>query len=100
MIEGIDALRPLSAGALLALWRACREVAEDPLERTVLCNARVLAACCFFGGEAAFPDEMAVLERLTPREMETLLRQLAEGGGPGREENPAFDPARFQELEE
>lgn len=35
----VDELRPLSAARLLALWRDCREAAEDPLERTLLCNA-------------------------------------------------------------
>ena len=47
----IDELRPLTAGRLLALWREVREAAEDPLERTVLCNARIAAACCFFRGD-------------------------------------------------
>ena len=39
----IDELRPLTAGRLMGLWRAAREAAEDPLERTLLCNAGVLA---------------------------------------------------------
>ena len=35
----VDALKPLTAGELLELWRYYRERVEDPLERTLLCNA-------------------------------------------------------------
>ena len=38
----MDELRPLTAGRLLALWRECRET-EDPLERVLRCNGRILA---------------------------------------------------------
>ena len=33
----VDALKPLTAGELLELWRYYRERVEDPLERTLLC---------------------------------------------------------------
>ena len=76
----VDELRPLSAARLLALWRDCREAAEDPLERTLLCNARVLAACCYREGAPAFADEEEVLTTLTGRQMERLLERLVRDG--------------------
>ena len=95
----IDELRALTAGRLLALWRQAREAAEDPLERTLLCNAEVLAESCFCRGRRAFPDGAAVLEELTGRQIEELLRTLASGGQPeAAMENPAFDRARFEAL--
>ena len=42
-MRDIDELRAPTAGRLLVIWRETRETAEDPLERTLLCNARVLA---------------------------------------------------------
>ena len=95
----IDALRPMTAGQLLPLWQSCRQEAEDPLERTLLCNARILAACCFFQGEAVFPDGEAVLSVLTGRQMEQLLRRLA-GEEPAvpSSMNPDFDQGRFDAL--
>jgi len=96
-----DELRQLTALRLLTIWRECGEAAEEPMERALLCNARVLAECCFCQGEPAFESGEEVLERLTAREMETLLRQLADGCAPVTAgENPAFDPARFQRLRE
>lgn len=100
-----DELRPLTAGRLLALWREYRE-AEDPLERVLRCNGRILSECCFFQGQRVFTDETEALESLTPRQMEWLLTRLAEGGGPLgdrpegglSEENPEFDAARFEAL--
>ena len=87
-----DELRPPTAGRLLYLWRASRDAAEDPMERSLLCNARVLAESCFYDGEA-------VLESLTTREMEGLLRRLSSGTALGpAEENPVFDEARFEAL--
>ena len=95
----VDELRPLSAARLLALWRDCREAADDPLERTLLCNARVLAESCFYQGEPVFRDGEAVLELLTTREMEGLLRRLSSDTALGpAEENPVFDEARFEAL--
>ncbi|MCI8481168.1 MAG: hypothetical protein HFG08_09930 [Oscillibacter sp.] len=96
----IDQLRPLTAGRLLSLWQACREETEDPLERALLCNAGILAACCFFRGEPVFRDRQAVLEGLTGRQMETLLRRLSGEDGPAApgEVNPAFDQGRFDAL--
>lgn len=101
----MDELRPLTAGRLLELWRTCREVSEDPLERTLLCNARILAECCLFRGEAVYEGPEPVLRDLTGREMERLLTLLAEGGRvpdlpAAPAENPAFDAARFEELKE
>ena len=45
-----DELRPPTAGRLLYLWRASRDAAEEPMERSLLCNARVLAESCFIRG--------------------------------------------------
>lgn len=99
MSPQIDELRPPTAARLLTVWRTCREEAEDPLERILLCNARILTECCFFQGEPAFADEAAVLEALTGQQMDHLLRQLA--GEPEktvRALNPAFDEKRFRQL--
>lgn len=104
-MRAVDELRPLTAGRLLALWRESRE-ADDPLERVLLCNGRILAECCFFQGERVYEDETEALEDLTGRQMEGLLRRLADGSGigerrPGQRRetvNPAFDPARFEAL--
>ena len=100
MTAEIGELRPLPAAGVLAVWRSCREI-EDALERTLRCNARVLAACCFLDGEPVFRNETAVLEGLTGREMAELLGRLAaeDGGGPAGMENPAFDMERFRALE-
>lgn len=97
-MKEIDELRPATAGRLLTLWRESRREAEEPLERTLLCNAAVLAECCFFQGERVFPNETAVLEELTGRQMEELLRALAAEGQPVLGENPAFDQRRFEAL--
>ena len=97
----IDELRPLTAGRLLTLWRESRE-REDPLERVLLCNGRILAECCFFREERVYAGGAEALADLTGRQMAALLRRLPEeGGGPrtAREaENPAFDAARFDAL--
>ena len=102
MMSGIDELRSLSAGRLLAIWRETREVTEDPLERSLLCNARVLAECCYFEGERAFSDEMAVLNSLTGRQIEKLLVRLAGDtpASPPAAVNPAFDEMKFEALRE
>lgn len=96
-MKQVDELRPLTAARLLTLWRTCGDAAEE-MERALLCNAGVLAECCFFEGEPVFEDGAAVLDALTTREMETLLEQLAEGRGAVPAENPAFDWAAFQRL--
>ena len=98
-MKDVDELRPLTAGRLLAIWRESGREAEDPLERSLLSNARVLAECCWARGELAFPDSGAVLEELTAREMESLLELLG-GKSEAAQLNPAFDPARFQALRE
>lgn len=102
-MRDVDELRPLTAGRLLALWQACRGL-EDPLERVLLCNGRILSECCFARGERVYGDETEVLADLTGRQMERLLRHLAEGGGtedrrpPAETVNPEFDAARFAAL--
>lgn len=94
----VEELRPLKAGRVLSIWRESREMAEEPLERALLCNARVLAESCFFQGEPVFADAETVLESLSGQEMETLLRRLS--GAAGGQENPAFDQRRFEVLME
>ena len=56
MSPQIDELRPPTAARLLTIWRTCREMADDPLERVLLCNAHILKECCFFQGGQAFAD--------------------------------------------
>ncbi|MHA5218970.1 hypothetical protein [Dysosmobacter sp. Phy] len=100
--EEIDRLRPMPAARLLAIWRDTREQTEEPLERCLLCNAQVLAECCWRGEERAFASAEQVLAALTGRQMEALLRRLMEEE-PARApdaENPAFDPERFRALRE
>ena len=71
------------------------------MERALLCNAAVLAESCFYQDEPVFEDQEAVLQELTPREMEQLLGALATGSAfAGAEENPAFDAERFESLRE
>lgn len=100
-LEEIDRLRPMPAARLLAIWRDTRERTEEPLERCLLCNAQVLAECCLRGEEPAFQDAAEVLEQLTGRQMETLLRRLLGEDAASKPEtvNPAFDPERFRALE-
>lgn len=100
--EEIDRLRPMPAARLLAIWRDTREQTEEPLERCLLCNAQVLAECCWRGEERAFASAEQVLASLTGRQMEALLRRLM-GEEPARApeaENPSFDPERFRALRE
>lgn len=103
-MRSCDELRPVTAGRLLEIWKMCRDACEDPLERTLRCNARILAECCFFRGEAVYAGEGEVLDDLPGREMERRLARLADGGGKlsGQAlepaENPEFDPARFDAL--
>ena len=75
----VDAMEPLTAVELLELWQTYRQRSDDPLERTLLCNAAILQKSCRCRGEAVYWDEMEVLGDMTPREMELLLMQLAEG---------------------
>ena len=97
----VDILRTPTALRLLQLWRESGKAAEEPVERALLCNAAILAESCLCRGEPVFRDGAEVLEALTPREMETLLRQLAAGEAPpAAGENPAFDWARFRALGE
>lgn len=102
-MRDVDELRPLTAGRLLELWQAYRKV-QDPLERVLRCNGRILSECCFSQGERVYGNEAEVLTDLTGRQMERLLRQLAEGGGsedrrsPAGTVNPEFDAARFAAL--
>lgn len=99
-MRNLEELRAMRAGEMLALWQVCRErYGDDPLTRAVQCNAEILRACCFAGGEAVYADAEAVLQDLSCREMETLLDLLAKGQQPPRQ-NPAFDLARFTEMKE
>ncbi len=87
MSVSVDELRPLTAGRLLTIRREVRDEAEDALDQALLCNAQVLSESCFQDGQRAFQSREAVLEELTCREMESLLRALASGqGGNGRRE--------------
>ena len=100
-MRAVDELRAPTAGRLLTLWRESGKAAEEPVERGVLCNAQILAESCFLEGKAVFRSGDDVLEALTPREMELLLRQLAEGEAPATAgDNPAFDRERFLALKE
>ena len=94
----VDALKPLTAGTLLSLWQRYRETIRDLLERTLLCNAAILRESCYCQGEAVYRDEMEVLRDLTPGEMETLLRQLAEGEAPPEQIEGTFDFQRFANM--
>jgi len=104
-MRDIGELRPLTAGRLLELWRECREI-DDPLERVLRCNGRILSECCFLRGERVYQSETEALGDLTGRQMERLLLRLAEGGGPEvrrseggpAAENPGFDAERFRAL--
>ena len=98
-MRNVDELKTLPAARILELWRDSREI--DPLERALLCNARILARCCFFEGRAVYADESEVLHDLSGRQMEALLLKLADGGGslpPQPFVNPAFDLDRFRTL--
>ena len=94
----VDALRPLAAGELLELWRRYRETVEDPLERTLLCNAAILRESCLCEGKAVYGDVGEVLRDLTPGEMEDLLGRLAEGETPPEEYGGTFDLQRFADM--
>lgn len=102
MMEELDELRPPTAWRLLEIWRGTRELAEEPLERALLCNAQVLAESCLRQGAPVFSNGRDVLARLTAGEMEALLRRLS-----GEAPSPApaavnrnFEQSRFQALRE
>ena len=95
-MRAIEELRPLTAGALLGLWQAHREAYDDPLERTLRCNAAILQKSCRCRGKAVYRDEMEVLGDMTSREMEVLLTQLAEGET--EQGGGAFDFRRFTAM--
>ena len=76
-MRNVDELKTLPAARILELWRDSREI--DPLERALLCNARILAQCCFFEGRAVYADESELL-----RDQPFV--------------NPAFDLDRFRTL--
>ena len=88
MSPQIDELRPPTAARLLTIWRTCREMADDPLERVLLCNAHILKECCFFQGGQAFADETAVLEALTGPDGAFAA---STGGGVGKD-SPGSQP--------
>lgn len=94
----VDAMKPLTAGKLLQLWQDCREKTEDPLERTLLCNAAILRAGCLCRGQAVYREVSEVLGDLTPREMERLLLCLAEGEAPEEQSDGTFDFGKFAAM--
>lgn len=97
----VEELRPLSAGRLLNIRREVQLEGIEEWAVPVVCNARVLAECCYTGGERVFPHGAAVLETMTVREMESMICRLAGEETPRSEmENPGFDPARFRALKE
>jgi hypothetical protein len=96
-MRDIDQLKTPSAGRVLAIWRDCRETAEEPLERVLLANAAILAESCFLRGERVFADADAVLDALTGREMEDLLYRISGGSGV-QQVNSNFDESRFRQL--
>ena len=65
--DELDELRPPTAWRLLEIWRGTRELAKEPLERALLCNAQVLAESCLCQGTPVFADGEAVLARLRPQ---------------------------------
>lgn len=103
-------LRRISAAELLAIRRSVMEMElADELERCMVGNAMVLAACCMEDGQAAFESGQAAMSRLTAQEMERLLRRIAEADGaaarPAAESwedggSAGFDEARFLRLKE
>ena len=101
-MRAMDELRPMTAGRLLELWRKCREELEDPLERTMFCNAGILAECCFWQGGPVYQNEYEVLSDLTGKQIADLLLRLADSNGtaePQAAMNPAFDQGRFDALQ-
>lgn len=94
---GMPKMRLLSAYELLCIRReaAAMECADEQ-ERSLWCNALVLASCC-----DEFSDARDVLTRLSARQMERCLLALlreedsAEGGIRRGEENASFDEERF-----
>lgn len=100
MMPAVDELRPLTAGRLLEIRRqVCADNAED-WAVAAECNARVLAECCYDGGERVFHNAAAVLDTMTFREMERLLGYLTGEEPRGECSNPQFDPARFRVMKE
>ena len=100
-MKTVDEIRPLTAGCLLSIRREVCTDTEDELERGALCNARVLASCCFCDGEPVFANAQEVLEALTFREMEDLLRRWKDGEQVRTiTVNPCFDEARYAHLRE
>lgn len=106
--DGCD-LRQLSAARLLAIRREVMAMGlTDELERSLVGNAMVLAACCEEDGRPVFADGQAVLDRLTAPQMERLLRRLTakeQESACGEElqdgtRNEHFDEERFLRLKE
>ena len=94
----VDEMKPLTAVELLNLWQTYRQRSDDPLERTLLCNAAILRDSCHCQGEAVYGDELEVLRDLTPGEMEDLLLRLAEGEALPEERGGTFDLQRFADM--
>ncbi len=92
----VDALRPLTAGELLGCGGTPGGV-DDPLERTLRCNAAILREAAM-SGRGGLRDEPEVLRDLTPGEMEDLLLRLAEGEALPEERGGTFDLQRFADM--
>ena len=108
--QGGFELRPLSASRLLTIRREvlAMELADE-LERSLVGNALVLAACCEKDGRPVFADGQAVLNRLTAPQMEQLLRKLTEqekrtpAAVTAQQDgamNESFDEERFLRMKE
>lgn len=102
MMEELDELRPPTAWRLLEIWRGTRELAEEPLERALLCNAQVLAESCLRQGKPVFPDGRGGPGRADRRGDGNTA---APSGGEEPSPAPAavnrdFDQGRFQALKE
>ena len=81
-------LRVVTARALLEARREAEGLAEDGAERALCSNACLLAKALERDGEKLFSSGEAVLEALTPGEIEGLARQM---GRLNREENPSAE---------
>lgn len=102
MMEELDELRPPTAWRLLEIWRGTRELAEEPLERALLCNAQVLAESCLRQGKPGVPRRRGGPDRADRR---GDGNDAAPSGGGGTLPAPAavnrdFDQGRFQALKE
>ena len=88
-------LKVVTALALLEARREAEGLAREGAERALCSNACLLARALVGDGERRFPSGRAVLEALTPGEIQQLAEQL---GRLNREGNPSPE-AGEQEIE-